>query len=309
MRGMPDSCIDFSIYSPPFSSLYLFSNSKHDLGNTKDLPSFIAAYGHAIKEQWRVTKPGRLSAVHCMNLPTSLNTNGVMGLVDLRGEIIREHLKQGWIYHAEVCIWKNPVAAMQRSKNHMLLHKTYASNAAMVRQGLADYLVVFRKPGKNSNPVRHYYGPTREEKLASINQWQKEASPIWPGPMDPPDPALWGWYLDEPMWFDASWFDIAQGDVLDKKGSREAQDEKHISPLQLTVIRRALNIWTNPGDVVLSPFGGIGSEGHVAMQEKRKAVLFELKGSYFKQAKRFLAAAEPDAPGKQMDLLALMGLS
>jgi DNA modification methylase len=309
MRGMPDSCIDFSVYSPPFASLFIFSNSDHDMGNCKGMAPFIEAYGHAIKEKLRVTKPGRLSAVHCMNLPSSITTHGVMGLIDFRGEIIREHLKHGWIYHAEVCIWKNPVAAMQRSKNHMLLHKTYAADAAMVRQGLADYLVIFRKPGKNPDPVRHYYGPTREEKLKSIDGWQREASPIWPGPMDPPDPKLWGWYPGEPVWSDPAWFDIAQSDTLDRKGAREDQDEKHISPLQLTVIRRALRTWTNPGDVVMSPFAGIGSEGHVSLHEKRKFVGFELKPSYFKQAKRFIAEAEPDAPGKQTSLFAMMGLS
>lgn len=304
MRGMPDSCVDFSVYSPPFASLFIFSNSDHDMGNCKGMASFIEAYGYAIKEKLRVTKPGRLSAVHCMNLPSSITTHGVMGLIDFRGEIIREHLKHGWIYHSEVCIWKDPVVAMQRSKNHMLLHKTYASDAAMVRQGLADYLVIFRKPGKNPDPVKHGYGPTNEEYRASISGWQVEASPTWPGPLDSKDAPVWERYATEPVWYD-----ITQSDILERKHARETNDEKHISPLQLTVIRRALHIWTNPGDVVMSPFAGIGSEGYVSLHEKRKFVGFELKASYFKQAKRFLAEAEPDAPGQQTDLFKLMGLS
>lgn len=195
--------------------------------------------------------PGRLMSVHCMNLPTSKERDGFIGIKDFRGELIRLFESVGFIYHSEVCIWKDPVIAMQRTKALGLLHKQIKKDSSMCRQGIPDYLVTMRKAGNNPEPVTH----TNESFPVSI--WQRYASPIWT--------------------------DINPNDTLQKESAREQEDEKHICPLQLTVIRRAINLWTNPGDVVLSPFGGIGSEPYVALESGRKAVAIELKGSYYRQ--------------------------
>lgn len=251
LREIPSNSVHFEVYSPPFASLYTYSNSERDLGNTRNDGEFFQQFEYIVKELYRVLVPGRLMSVHCMNLPTSKERDGFIGIKDFRGELIRLFESEGFIYHSEVCIWKDPVIAMQRTKALGLLHKQIKKDSAMCRQGIPDYLVTMRKPGDNPEPVTH----TNES--FPVNVWQRYASPVW--------------------------MDINPNDTLQKESAREQEDEKHICPLQLTVIRRAINLWTNPGDVVLSPFGGIGSEPYVALETGRKAVAIELKGSYYRQ--------------------------
>ena len=251
-RELPDDSQHYSVFSPPFASLYTYSNSERDMGNCRDHAEFFEHFRFLIAELYRVTMPGRLCSVHCMNLPTSKVRDGVIGLSDFRGEIIRQYEAAGWIFHSEVCIWKDPVTAMQRTKALGLLHKTIRKDSSMSRQGIPDYLVTFRKPGDNAEPIAH----TAEE--FPVTLWQRYASPIW--------------------------MDINPSDTLQYRSAREHDDERHICPLQLEVIRRALLLWTNPGDVVFSPFAGIGSEGHVAIEEGRRFVGVELKRSYWRQA-------------------------
>lgn len=254
LTEIPSDSIHFEIYSPPFASLYTYSNSERDLGNSKNKHEFYEHFEFIVNELYRVLMPGRLMAVHCMNQPTSKSRDGFIGIDDFRGDLIRLYEKAGFIYHSEVCIWKDPVIAMQRTKALGLLHKQIKKDSAMCRQGIPDYLVVMRKPGDNPEPVTH----TNESFPVEI--WQKYASPIWT--------------------------DINPSDTLQYRSARDNEDEKHICPLQLTVIRRALNLWTNPNDVVLTPFMGIGSEVVTALENGRRAVGVELKDSYYKQAEK-----------------------
>ena len=251
LKEIPDNSIHFEIYSPPFASLYTYSNSDRDLGNSKTKDEFYEHFKFIVKELYRVLMPGRLMSVHCMNLPTSKERDGYIGISDFRGDLIRLYEECGFIYHSEVCIWKDPVIAMQRTKALGLLHKQIKKDSCMSRQGIPDYLVTMRKPGENPERVSH----TNESFPVSI--WQKYASPIWT--------------------------DINPSDTLQHRSAREDKDERHICPLQLTVIRRAINLWTNPNDIVLDPFGGIGSSGVVALENGRKTVLCELKTSYYGQ--------------------------
>lgn len=259
LKGIPDNSIHFEIYSPPFASLYTYSNSERDLGNCRTKTEFFEHFEFIVSELYRVLMPGRIMAVHCMNLPTSKERDGFIGIEDFRGELIRLFQKAGFIYHSEVCIWKDPVVAMQRTKALGLLHKQIKKDSCMSRQGIPDYLVAMRKPGDNPERVTH----TNESFPVSV--WQKYASPIWT--------------------------DINPSDTLQATSCRDEKDEKHICPLQLTVIRRALNLWTNEGDTVLSPFMGIGSEGVVALEGGRKFVGVELKPTWYEQAVRNCASA------------------
>lgn len=254
LTEIPSNSVHFEIYSPPFASLYTYSNSERDLGNSKDKHEFYEHFKFIVDDLYRVLMPGRLMAVHCMNLPTSKSRDGFIGIDDFRGDLIRLFESVGYIYHSEVCIWKDPVIAMQRTKALGLLHKQIKKDSAMCRQGIPDYLVVMRKPGDNPEPITH----TNESFPVDI--WQKYASPIWT--------------------------DINPSDTLQYRSARDNEDEKHICPLQLTVIRRALNLWTNPNDVVLTPFMGIGSEVVTALENGRRAVGVELKDSYYKQAEK-----------------------
>lgn len=270
VRAMPTGSVDFSVYSPPFASLYTYSNSDRDMGNCRSHDDFFEHYRFLLAEMFRALKPGRNMSVHCMDLPTSKVRDGEIGLSDFPGRIIRVAEDVGFIWHSKVTIWKDPVTAMQRTKALGLLHKQILKDSCMSRMGIPDYVLTFRKPGVNPNPVSH----TRDE--FPVEQWQKWASPIWD--------------------------DIDPSDTLQYRSAREHDDERHICPLQLEVIRRCITLWSNPGDVVLSPFGGIGSEGHVALELARKYVGVELKRSYYEQACRNLAAAEKDAKGKTLSL-------
>lgn len=250
-QNIPENSIHFSVSSIPFASLYTYSNSERDMGNCRTYTEFADHFDFMVKEWFRVTMPGRLVSIHCMNLPTSKQHHGYIGIQDFRGDIIRWFQKEGFIYHSEVCIWKDPVTAMQRTKALGLLHKQIKKDSAMSRQGIPDYLVTFRKPGDNPEPVTH----TNESFPVSL--WQRYASPVW--------------------------MDINPSKTLQRESAREHNDERHICPLQLEVIERAIELWTNPGDVVYDPFGGIGSTGYVALQMGRKTVMSELKESYYRQ--------------------------
>lgn len=269
-KGLPDASIHFSIFSPPFSSLYIYSDSENDMGNCKDDAEFFQHFDFLISELFRVTVPGRLCAVHCKQLVNYKGRDGEAGLRDFRGEIIRHFTSDGWAYHSEVCIWKDPVIEQERTKAHGLLHNRMLIDSSISRQGLPDYLVVFRRWPKSEEeeckiePVSH--AGTCEEDFGMVppdsqhvrpwpKKWQQYASPVW--------------------------FDIKQTNVLNIRQARESQDEKHICPLQLDVIERAIDLWTNPGDTVLSPFTGIGSEGYEALRLGRKFVGIELKRAYF----------------------------
>ncbi len=271
-KELPDDSVGFTVFSPPFSSLYTYSNSERDMGNSRDDGDFHQHFGYLIDEIMRVTMPGRLVSVHCMNLPSTIQHNGYIGMRDFRGDIIRDFTGRGFIYHSEVCIWKDPVTAMQRTKSIGLLHKQLVKDSCMSRQGIPDYLVTFRKPGKNPDPVSgeldHWAGDDsfKSSGRLSIDLWQRYASPVW--------------------------MDINPSRTLQKESAREEKDERHICPLQLDVIERACQLWSNPGDLGLSPFAGIGSEGFVAVKMGRRFVGVELKRSYFDQAVKNLARAK-----------------
>lgn len=272
LRGLGDESVHFTVYSPPFASLYTYSDSERDVGNCRTHEEFEEHYGWLLPEVYRATKPGRLMSVHCMDLPTSKARDGRIGLTDFRGLIIRAAERAGWIFHSCVVIWKDPVTAMQRTKALGLLHKQIKKDSCMSRQGIPDYLVTFRKPGENAEPVTH------TDADFPVQMWQRYASPVW--------------------------MDIDPSDTLQFRSARDEADERHICPLQLTVIRRALEMWSNPGDVVLSPFAGIGSEGVVSLEEGRRFVGIELKRSYYEQAVKNLRAASPNAAGSQVSLFA-----
>jgi hypothetical protein len=252
--------------------LYTYSNSDRDMGNSGSDDMFIEHFQYLIRELYRVTIPGRLVSFHCMNLPTSKVHHGYIGIRDFRGELIRAFQAEGWIYHSEVCIWKDPVVAQQRTKALGLLHKQLVKDSCMSRQGIPDYLVTMRKPGVNPEPVKgcftRYFGETEEPDRSkyttdndnrnwySIEVWQRYASPVW--------------------------MDIRQSNTLQFRSAREEKDERHICPLQLDVIARGLELWSNPGDIVFDPFGGIMSTGYQAIKMGRRFVGIELKDSYFR---------------------------
>ena len=260
--NMPDESIDLSVYSPPFANLYIYGDSVADMGNCADDEEFFEQYKFLIQEKFRITKPGRLSCVHCADLPTSKAVHGYIGRRDFSGEIIRQHIDAGWIFHCRVTVWKDPVVEMQRTKAHGLLHKTIKKDSTRSRMGNPDYLLVFVKPGENQDPVTH----TAEE--FPVEQWQEWASPVW--------------------------MDINQTNVLNGRSARAEKDERHICPLQLDFIERCITMWSNKGDTVFSPFTGIGSEGFMAVKMGRKFVGTELKLEYFQQAAANLKMAESE---------------
>jgi DNA modification methylase len=257
---LPDESVGFSIYSPPFQNIFVYSDSEADMGNCASDDEFDRHYSFLIREKLRITKPGRLTAVHCSDLPSSKWKDGVIGLKDFPGDIVRLHQDAGWIFHSRICVWRDPVVEMTRTKALGLLYKQLKTDSTRSRMGLADYVLVFRKPGDNPEPVEH------KPANFPVSQWQKWASPVW--------------------------MDINQTNTLNVRMARDNADERHLCPLQLDLIERAVTMWSNPGDVVLSPFMGIGSEGVTALKLKRKFIGIELKPSYFKHACRYLEAQE-----------------
>lgn len=276
ISGIPNNSLHYSIFSPPFASLYTYSNSERDMGNCKTDDEFSTHFMFLIQDLYRALMPGRLVSFHCMNLPTSKCRDGFIGIRDFRGDMIRLFQSVGFIFHSEVCIWKDPVVAQQRTKALGLLHKQIVKDSALSRQGIPDYLVTMRKPGDNPEPIsgelQYFCGDEtsfqRKGKM-SIDVWQRYASPVW--------------------------MDINQSKTLQYRSARDNNDERHICPLQLDVIERGIQLWTNPGDIVLSPFMGIASEGYVSIKMGRKFVGIELKESYFTQAYKNMELAEKEA--------------
>ena len=266
IKNIPDNSIHYTLFSPPFASLYTYSNSDRDMGNSKGDEEFYQHFTYLVKELYRVTMPGRLLSFHCMNIPLMKERDGVIGLKDFRGQLIKLFQDNGFIYHSEVTIWKNPVTEMQRTKALGLLHKQIKKDSSMSRQGIPDYIVIMRKPGDNPERITH----TMES--FPVDVWQNYASPVW--------------------------MDIRQSDTLQKKSARTDKDERHICPLQLEVIQRCIELWTNPCDIVLDPFAGIGSVPYVAVTMGRRGIGVELKESYFEQAKANLDIA---AHGDKME--------
>lgn len=260
VRQLPDASIGLSVYSPPFSNLFLYSDSAADMGNSADDAEFLTHYGFLLTELYRVTLPGRVSAVHCSDIPLQKWKDGVIGIKDLSGAIIRAHAAAGWTLHSRITIWKSPVVEMTRTKALGLLYMQLQKDSCRSRTGMADYLLVFRKDGDNPMPVR------QTPETFPLAQWQEWASPVW--------------------------MTVDQTRVLNGAAAREAKDERHLCPLQLDVIERALILWSNPGDTVLSPFMGIGSEGVCAIKLGRRFIGVELKASYFRQATHFLEAED-----------------
>ena len=281
VKAIPDNSIHYTIFSPPFASLYTYSNSDRDMGNSKGDDEFYNHFIYLAKELYRITMPGRLLSFHCMDLPLMKERDGVIGLKDFPS-IIRQIFEDcGFIYHSKVTIWKNPVTEMQRTKALGLLHKQIRKDSAMNRQGIPDYIVTMRKPGDNPERISHTH------ETFPVDVWQNYASPVW--------------------------MDIRQSDTLQKKSAREDKDERHICPLQLEVIQRCVELWTNPGDIVLDPFAGIGSVPYVAVTMGRRGIGIELKDSYYKQAKNNLEIAvrgnSMDCPVGQMSIEDFLSVS
>jgi DNA modification methylase len=259
LRQLPDECVDFSIYSPPFGSLFVYSDSAADMGNSTD-EQFRDHYAFLVREKLRLTKPGRLTAVHCSDLPMTKWKDGAVGIKDFSGDIIRIHEDAGWIMHSRRTIWKCPVVEMTRTKHVGLLYKQLQKDSSKSRGGMPDYLLTFIKPGDNAEPIVH------TPQNFPLDQWQEWASPVW--------------------------MSVNQTRVLNVAAAKGANDERHLCPLQLDVIERGVVMWSNPGDTVLSPFMGIGSEGDGALRMRRKFIGTELKPEYFRQAVRNLADVE-----------------
>lgn len=259
---LPTDSIDFSIFSPPFAELYVYSDDIRDMGNCKDYEEFFVHFQFLVKELARVVKSGRLVAIHCMDLPAMKGKDGYIGLKDFSGMIIQSFQKEGFIYHDRITIWKSPVVEMTRTKSIGLLHKTIKKDSSMSRTGIPDYILVFRNAGDNLVPITHQDTDEKQENYLPVSLWQKYAEPVW--------------------------YDINYSDTLQYTSARDEKDEKHICPLQLETIRRCLHLWSNEGETVLSPFGGIGSEGHESLRLKRNFIGIELKPSYYNQMQRNL---------------------
>ncbi len=292
MKGLPDDSIDFCIHSPPFSSLYIYSDSENDMGNCENDEQFFQHYAFAIKELFRITVPGRLCAVHCKDLPKYANVWGTTGLIDFPGMCIQEFEDAGWVFHSRITLWKCPVTERERTNNNGLLHKTVKRDTSQVRQGMADYLILFRKPPREGDGLMSAKPIVRPRGFQRYVGRESSSNDNHPSPYarktSASDPSIdiWRRYA-EPVWWD-----IDQTDVLNFKMARSENDERHICPLQLPVIERAIEIWSDENELVFSPFGGIGSEGVGALRCNRKFVGVELKKEYFEHACKFLDQEE-----------------
>lgn len=279
LNNFPENSIDLSVYSVPFQALYTYSNSERDLGNCKTTEEFYEHLGFIVEELYRVTKPGRISACHCMNIPAMKERDGYIGLKDFRGDLIRLFQSKGFIFHSEHCIWKDPLLEAVRTKALGLMHKQLCKDSSMSRAGIPDYLLGFRKPGGNEEFVSHIEGLTEfhgedepRSGVLSHERWRRYASPVW--------------------------MDIRLTNTLQYMSARDSEDEKHICPMSLDISRRAIQIWSNPGDVVLTPFMGIGSEVYSAVELGRMGVGIELKESYFKQSTKNIKTLDAPKQGE-----------
>lgn len=260
MNGMPEGLIDLAVFSPPFSDLFVYSDSERDMGNCNSHEEFMEHYAYFAQALYRAMKPGRVACVHCSDLPARKSKDGFIGLHDFGGDLIRAHQEAGWVYHARCTIWKDPVIEMQRTKALGLLYKQLKKDSSRSRVGMPDYMLFFRKDEPNPDPITH------DPNDLPVSQWQELASPVW--------------------------MKVNQTKVLNGRQAKGEQDERHICPLQLDVIERCLTLYSNPGDLVLDPFNGIGSTGYQAVKMGRRYLGVELKPEYAKQAARFLEQAE-----------------
>ena len=282
LKSLPDDSIDFSIFSPPFADLYCYSDNPADLGNCRTYEEFFTHFAFIIGELVRVIKHGRLCAVHCIDIPAMKERDGYIGLKDFPGDIIRAFQGAGFIYHSRHVIWKDPLIEATRTKALGLMHKQLCKDSTRCRSGLPDYLLAFRVPGDNQVRVAHEDGLQKycgrndpgSTGTRSHNIWRAYASPVW--------------------------MDIRQTHTLDARKARDPEDEKHLCPLQLDVIERACVLWSNPGEVVLSPFMGVGSEIYGAVLNGRKGIGIELKASYYKQALKNMAECKPDTENGEL---------
>jgi len=277
MNALPDNSIHLSVFSPPYASLYTYSNSDRDLGNSANDEQFYDHFAHVVAGLHRITKPGRIVCVDVMNIPAMKERDGYIGLKDFRGDVIRAFQKAGFIFHSEHCAWKDPLIEATRTKALGLMHKQLCKDSTRSRAGIPQYLLAFRKDGENKEPVAHIDGLTEfvgenppTTGTLSHERWRRYASPVW--------------------------MDINFSRTMNAKAARDNEDERHVCPMALDLIERAIQLWSNPGDVVLSPFAGIGSEGYISLQLGRKFVGVELKKSYFEQAARNLSFAEAQNP-------------
>ena len=291
LAEIPDNSIDLSVCSPPFDSLYTYSPSVRDLGNSASRVEFVEHYKFIIREQLRVTKPGRMACIHVQQIVTKKSVDGYIGLTDFRGDVIRAFQDEGWIYWGETTVWKDPQAQSIRTKTQQLAFSSKNRDSARIRPALADYLLVFKKPGENEVKIPHEV--TRGE--VTNDDWIDWASPIWTDTHD-------GGWIDEDGHISPVWYGIKESDTLNVRPGREADDERHICPLQLGFIERCIKLWSNPGETVLTPFAGIGSELYTAVKFGRKAIGCELKSSYWATAVSNLQSLED-----QMDLPVLFG--
>jgi DNA modification methylase len=276
--------IDLAVYSPPFASLYTYSPSLRDLGNSADRAEFFQHYGFIISEMLRVTKPGRINAVHVQQLTTTKSTHGVVGMTDFRGEVIRAYQDAGWIYHGEVTVDKDPQAQAIRTKAQALMFGQLHRDSSKTRPALADYVLMFRKPGENAVPIQ---GDVDND------SWITWARPIWRGTDD--EGALGAMESEGLVVPSSCWYGIRESNTLNVAAGRDSSDDRHICPLQLDLIERCVRLWSNRGETVMSPFAGIGSEGYVSIQQGREFVGVELKPSYWNAAIANLRRAENSA--------------
>lgn len=260
MNGMPDGIVDCAVFSPPFSDLFVYSDSERDMGNCGSHQEFMDHYAYFAQALFKAMKPGRVACVHCSDLPARKSKDGFIGLHDFGGDLIRAHQDAGWVYHARCTIWKDPVIEMQRTKALGLLYKQLKKDSSRSRVGMPDYMLFFRKDEENPDPITH------SPDDLPVSTWQELASPVW--------------------------MTVNQTKVLNGRLAKGQGDEKHICPLQLDVIERCLTLYSNPGDLVLDPFNGIGSTGYQAVKMGRKYIGVELKPEYAKQASKFLQQAE-----------------
>jgi DNA modification methylase len=268
MAEIETDSVDLGIYSPPFSSLYVYSPSVRDMGNSVTREEFFQHFGFVISEMLRVTKPGRMNAVHVMDLPTTKAAHGQVGLTDFSGQVIAAYHAAGWIYVNRITIRKNPQAAATRTKSHGLQFAQLRRDRSQTRPVYPDYLLLFRKPGQNAVPITSHLGPSGT---------------------DAGDNELWI------KWAEAIWDDICETNTLNVEGARDDRDERHLCPLQKDLIERAIRLWSNPGETVFSPFAGVGSELYMAVKNGRRGVGIELKPSYYRTAIKNIQQAESDA--------------
>lgn len=282
LNSLPENSIHLSIFSPPYASLYTYSNSDRDLGNSVNDDQFYEHFAHVVAGLHRVTKPGRIVCVDVMNIPAMKERDGYIGLKDFRGDVIRAFQKAGFIFHSEHCAWKDPLIEATRTKALGLMHKQLCKDSTRSRAGIPQYLLAFRKDGENPEPVAHIDGLTEFcgenppiHGNLSHERWRRYASPVW--------------------------MDINFRNTLNAKAARDNEDERHVCPMALDLIERAIHLWSNPGDVVFDPFSGVGSTGYQAIKMGRKFVGSELKQSYFAQACKNIESAKANQGGLFMD--------